>query len=293
MTEARENEWLLRYSAQILLPSIDYSGQLELANKTVLILGAGGLGCPLAIYLAASGIGNIILVDADYIELSNLQRQIAYTDKDIGKLKVDCLANRCRLINPNIKVKPIAKWFDDNLINNIESEIGCFDVICDATDNFETRDKINRFAVSAGVPLVSGSALGFEGEIIVLPNIKGINNKNKSTGCYHCLYPPTELNIKDKDENCLGSCSEQGVVGPIVGMIGASQAYWVISILLKMGVTQSFRHRFLGNTRGWVSSVINKDKNCKSCNSGNIGNSDSIKLANNLIEKKSRKYLTS
>ncbi|MEO1939386.1 molybdopterin-synthase adenylyltransferase MoeB, partial [Candidatus Thioglobus sp.] len=208
---------LLRYSRQIMLPQIGSEGQESLLNSTMLLIGMGGLGSPSAMYLAASGVGHLIIADFDQVELSNLQRQIVHHTDDIGKDKVDSAKAKMVAINPNIKVTTI-KDLNENNLNSWISEV---DVVLDGTDNFDTRFKVNKACVEEKKPLVSAAVIRFEGQLSVF---KGYE---KHQPCYQCLYS-VEGN---SDENCV----ENGILAPVAGVMGSLQALQAIKVVLNLG----------------------------------------------------------
>jgi len=217
------DEQLLRYSRQIMLPQIDVAGQQKLLGSTALIIGMGGLGSPVALYLAAAGVGHLMLVDFDDVELSNLQRQILHTSNDIGKAKVDSAYQTLVSINPDIKITPINKQLDKAALMGYVKQS---DIVIDGTDNFTTRFTVNETCVASKTPLVSGAAIRMEGQLTVFMN-------DGKGACYRCLY---------QDEN--GEelrCSENGVLAPVVGVIGSLQAVEAIKILTGIGETLNNR----------------------------------------------------
>ena len=195
---------LIRYSRQVIIPEFEEQGQEILMSQKILIVGAGGLGCPVALYCAAAGFGNIEIWDNDVIELSNLNRQIAHQTNQIGEYKANSLEKKCKLINSSIKAQSKNIKFDEN------SNIKEFDIIFDCTDNIETRYKINELAHFNKKLLISGSATQLEGQVLVIKS--GINKKFP---CYECVFPKT-------DENNLNlSCREAGILGTITSFIGS------------------------------------------------------------------------
>jgi adenylyltransferase/sulfurtransferase len=211
------DEALLRYSKHIMLPGIDYEGQNKLLNSTVLIVGLGGLGCAVSQYLAASGIGNLILVDFDKIELSNLTRQILYTKEQLGEFKVNMAAKQLASINPMIKITVYTQ-----AIEKISLDWSTIDIIVDATDNFKTRFWLNDKACKEKIPLVMGACIGYTGQLGVF---KGYLTNEP---CYQCVYP---IHAEDNRQNC----AEQGVISPLPGIIGTMQAAEVIKLLTGNG----------------------------------------------------------
>jgi len=220
-----DDEHLLRYGRQIMLPQVDFNGQQKLFDSTALIIGMGGLGSPIAMYLAAAGVGHLILVDFDVVELSNLQRQIIHHTADLGRLKVESARDTLRAINPDTKITCIAERLNDQALAD---QVKRADVVLDGSDNFATRFAVNQACVTHKTPLVSGAAIRMEGQVAVF-----MNNRPDSP-CYHCLY-------KDEGEEET-RCSETGVLAPVVGIIGSLQATEAIKILVGM------EH----NLAGWV-----------------------------------------
>ncbi|MBK6288624.1 MAG: molybdopterin-synthase adenylyltransferase MoeB [Pseudomonadales bacterium] len=213
------DEQLLRYSRHLLLPEIDVSGQQRLLEATVLVVGLGGLGSAATLYLGASGIGRLMLADDDLVELSNLQRQVIHNSAAIGRAKVDSAAATVRAINPDVRTVPIRERLDEAGIGQLLDEVS---LVLDCSDNFATRHAINAACFAGRVPLVSGAALGWEGQIAVFDPRTG-------TGpCYRCLYP---------DANAVSerSCARNGVAGPVVGTIGVLQALQALKLLCGAG----------------------------------------------------------
>jgi len=239
---------LLRYSRQIMLPQIGSEGQESLLNSTMLLIGMGGLGSPSAMYLAASGVGHLIIADFDQVELSNLQRQIVHHTDDIGKDKVDSAKSKMVAINPNIKVTTIKDLNEDNL----NSWISKADVVLDGTDNFDTRFNVNKACVEEKTPLVSAAVIRFEGQLSVF---KGYE---KHQPCYQCLYS-VEGN---SDENCV----ENGILAPVAGVMGSLQALQAIKVVLNLGEQLVGKLMMIDALDLTFRSVkINKDSACKIC----------------------------
>ncbi|MDP6728096.1 MAG: molybdopterin-synthase adenylyltransferase MoeB [Gammaproteobacteria bacterium] len=209
---------LLRYSKQIMLPQIDVEGQQKIIDSKMLIVGMGGLGSPTALYLAAAGVGHIIIADFDQVELSNLQRQIIHRTSDIGDDKVNSAKTKLLELNPNIKVT-IANEIVHT--DNLSSLIKDVDIVLDGTDNFESRFEINKACVEFKKPLVSAAVIRLEGQISVF---KGYE---KDQPCYQCLYS------EEGGEN--ESCVQNGVLAPVAGLVGTIQALQAIKVLLDLG----------------------------------------------------------
>lgn len=248
-----DDSQLLRYSRQIMLPRIDAAGQQKLLDSRVLIIGLGGLGSPAAMYLAAAGVGTLVLVDFDRVDLSNLQRQIAHRTADLGRPKVESARDRITAINPDVNVICI----DEKLGGDaLEREVAAADVVLDASDNFATRFAVNEACAKAGVPLVSGAAIGFEGQISVF------HHENPQAPCYRCLY-------RDGDADPAQTCSENGVLAPVVGVIGTMQATETIKVLLGIGETLGGRLMlFDALAMDWRTLRLKKDMECPVCGGG-------------------------
>lgn len=210
-----DDQALLRYHRHILLDGLDVQGQEAIAVARVLLIGAGGLGCPAALYLAAAGVHTLTVVDDDLVEITNLQRQVAFLESDLGRPKVSALADRVRARNGKVHCHPVMDRADESLLEHL---IGDHDVVVDATDNFSTRHRINRLCHVLGRPLVSGAAIRWEGQVSVF------DARLPGSPCYACLYPPTG------DENL--SCAEAGVFAPLCGLIGSLMAGEVLKLLI-------------------------------------------------------------
>jgi len=206
---------LLRYSRHILLPEIDIEGQQRLLASRVLVIGAGGLGSPVALYLASAGVGHITLADDDQVELSNLQRQVVHEMASLGQNKAESARARMLGLNPEIQVRALAERLSaDRLLEEARQH----DLLLDCSDNFATRHAVNRASVAAGVPLVSGAAVRFAGQLAVFdPRVAG-------SPCYHCLFAE-EGEVSD------GPCATFGVLSPLVGVMGSMQAVEAVKLL--------------------------------------------------------------
>lgn len=245
------DEQLLRYSRQIMLPDVEINGQETWLNSSVLVLGLGGLGSPVAMYLAAAGVGELVLVDDDEVELSNLQRQIAHHTKRIGQPKVDSARNTVAALNPDVKVRTIYSRLNETELNSLVATV---DLVVDCTDNFTTRFAINRACFSHKKPLVSGAAIRMEGQVAVYDPV------NPESPCYQCLYKEGE------DENL--TCSESGVLSPVVGIIGSIQALEALKVLASVGKSLAGRLMLLdAKTMEWRTLKLRKDPKCKVCSS--------------------------
>ncbi|MFK5914534.1 MAG: molybdopterin-synthase adenylyltransferase MoeB [Woeseiaceae bacterium] len=240
---------LLRYSRQIMLPQIDVQGQEKLLASRVLILGLGGLGSPIAMYLAAAGIGHLVIIDDDVVELSNLQRQIVHSTKDIGRSKVESAKQTLHELNADIKVDTFSQRLNEKELGN---EVAAADIVIDGTDNFSSRFLLNSLCVKNKTPLISGAAIRMEGQVSVF-------NNTETSPCYRCLY---------KDEGELDtSCSNNGVLSPVVGIIGSVQATEAIKIILNIGESLDGKLLMLDALHmEWRSLKLKKDPHCPICN---------------------------
>ena len=241
---------LLRYSRHILLPKIGYEGQEKLANSHVLIIGAGGLGSPVALYLGASGVGHLTICDFDDVDLTNLQRQIIHTTASVGTNKAVSAKQTIYEINPDVNVQTVRQ-------NSSEAEfaelVAKADVVIDCSDNFATRYALNRVCFMLKKPLVSGAAIGFEGQISVF-DFRHVNSP-----CYHCLYPDTGDDTEMR-------CSENGVFAPLVGMIGTTQAAEALKLLINIGESLEGRLLLLDAFNlEWRTIKLKRDLKCAVC----------------------------
>lgn len=209
---------LLRYSRQILLQHVDIDGQLKLKQSRVLIVGLGGLGSPVALYLAAAGIGELHLADFDTVDLTNLQRQIIHDSQSVGQTKVASAIARLTAINPEIALVAHSTALD---ADSLAAAVQAVDLVLDCSDNFATRGAVNAACVAARKPLVSGAAIRLEGQLSVF------DPRRPESPCYHCLYGHgSEAEL---------TCSEAGVLGPLVGMVGSMQALEALKLLAGFG----------------------------------------------------------
>ncbi len=209
---------LLRYSRQILLRQVDIDGQLKIRAGKVLVVGLGGLGSPVALYLAAAGVGELHLADFDTVDLTNLQRQVIHDTASVGQAKVDSAMARLAAINPHVRLLPLRQALD---ADTLSAAVAAVDVVVDCCDNFTTRAAVNAACVAAGRPLVSGAAIRLEGQLSVF------DPRNAASPCYHCLY-----GAGSEDEL---TCSEAGVLGPLVGLVGSLQALETLKLLAGFG----------------------------------------------------------
>lgn len=241
---------LLRYSRHILLPQIAYEGQEKLSQSHALIVGAGGLGSPVALYLGAGGVGKLTICDFDDVDLTNLQRQVIHTTQSVGINKAISAQQTLRTINPEISVVAIPQKPSEEEFTAMASEA---DVVIDCSDNFRTRYALNRICFNLKKPLVSGAAIGFEGQITVF------DFRHASSPCYHCLFP-------DMGEDGEMRCAENGVFAPLVGMIGTTQAAEAMKLLLGVGDSLEGRLLLLDVlAMEWRSVKLSRDPDCAVC----------------------------
>jgi molybdopterin-synthase adenylyltransferase len=238
------DEQLLRYSRHILLSQMDIEGQQRLLDGHVMIIGLGGLGAPVSMYLAGSGVGHLTLVDDDVVELANLQRQIVHTHQNIGRKKVESAAEQLHALNPDIRIDMIDKRLDKPAMLAASSDV---DVIVDCTDNFETRFFLNEVSRENKIPLVSGAAIRFDGQVTVY------DPRQADSPCYRCLY-------EDKGE------LQSGVFAPMLAMIGGTQAAETLKLLAKIGTPLTGRLLLLdGLSMSWREIKLRPDPGCPVC----------------------------
>lgn len=244
------DQQLLRYSRHILLNEIGVEGQAKLLAAHALVIGCGGLGSPIALYLAAAGVGHITLCDHDQVELSNLQRQIAHPSAAVGMNKAESAAQSARAINPLVQLSAVTQRVAGKLLQDLVADA---DVVLDASDNFATRYAVNEACVAHGKPLVSGAALRFDGQVSVF------DLRNPHAPCYHCLFPQSG----ESDEM---RCAENGVFAPLVGIIGSTQAAEAIKLIVGCGTTLSGQLLLLNSlTMEWRSVRLKRDPKCAVC----------------------------
>jgi molybdopterin-synthase adenylyltransferase len=243
---------LLRYSRQIMLPQCDIAGQQKLLAARILIVGAGGLGSPAAMYLAVGGVGHITIYDNDEVDLSNLQRQIAHHTDDVGMDKVISTHNTLKELNPDVEVTAVKQRLQGE---QLDEEVKKADVVLDCSDNFDTRFAINTACVAFQKTLVSGAAIRFEGQVSVFT--PGIND----SPCYNCLY-------KNEGEE-IQNCATNGVIAPITGIVGSIQALEAMKIILNTGESLTGRLLLIdGLTMNIKTMRFKKNPGCPTC--GNL-----------------------
>jgi len=244
------DQQLLRYSRHILLDEIGIEGQEKLLAAHAVIIGAGGLGSPVALYLASAGVGKITLVDNDEVDLTNLQRQILHSTASVGQPKAESGKQTLHDMNPTIDVVALVARADAEQLKVLASSA---DVVLDCTDNFKTRHAINQACVAAGVPLVSGAAIRMDGQVAVF------DSRQSEAPCYACLFPPNQQFEEVQ-------CSVMGVFAPLVGIIGTIQAAEALKLI--MGVGSSLSQRLLmldARTMEWTSINTTHNPQCSVC----------------------------
>ncbi len=246
------DEQLLRYSRHLLLEEIDVVGQEKLLNAHVLVVGAGGLGSAAAPYLAAAGVGHITLMDHDAVELTNLQRQIMHAESSVGKSKVASGKEFLERLNSTIQIETIQAKATNSLLDELLPSV---DVVLDCTDNFSTRHLINAACVKSKTPLVSGSALKFDGQVSVF------DPRNPKSPCYACIFSPDE-----QFEEI--SCSSMGIFSPLVGIVGAMQAAQALQVLIGFGETLVGRMLLWNGRTTQIDEIrISRNGECSVCGS--------------------------
>ncbi len=243
---------LLRYSRHILLEEIGVEGQQRLAASHAVVIGAGGLGSPVALYLGSAGLGRITLVDADTVDVTNLQRQIAHAQDRVGQAKVDSAREAIRALNPAVNVQVVAQRADAALLDTL---VPGASVVLDCTDNFATRHAINAACVRHRVPLVSGAAIRFDGQVAVY------DPRDGQAPCYACVFPPQQAVEETR-------CATMGVFAPLVGVIGSLQAAEALKLLAGAGTTLTGRLLMLDGLRmEWNEIRVSRQAGCPVCGS--------------------------
>ena len=243
---------LLRYSRHILLDELDVQGQQALLVSHALIIGAGGLGSPVALYLGSAGVGHLTVVDHDRVDATNLQRQIAHTMASVGLFKAESIRRAIADINPDVHVSAVTQRADDVLLDTLVSQA---DVVLDCTDNFATRHAINRAAVKHRKPLVSGAAIRFDGQVSVY------DARDALSPCYACVFPDTG-NFEETQ------CATMGVFAPLVGIVGSIQAAEALKLLCGIGQNLTGRLQMLdGRSMVWAEVAMPRNPACEVCGS--------------------------
>ncbi len=244
------DDQLLRYSRHVMLAEIGIEGQRRLLESHALIIGAGGLGSPVALYLGTAGVGRLTVVDHDTVDLTNLQRQIAHNLSRVGLPKADSVKQTVASINPDVVVRALAQRADAALLDTLVAEA---DVVLDCSDNFSTRHAVNAACVAHRKPLVSGAAIGFDGQVSVY------DTRQPEAPCYACLFPPDAAFEET-------ACATMGVFAPLVGIIGSVQAAEALKLLA--GVGESLAGRLLmldARNMGWEQIRISRQTACPVC----------------------------
>ena len=236
----------MRYSRHLLMSDIGESGQQKLSQARVLIVGMGGLGCPVSLYLAAAGVGSISICDPDRVDKTNLQRQILYETADCGNLKVACAKDRLQALNPNVVIDTFPCPVDHKIL------AGNYDAVIDCTDNLAARQLINRVCYAEGVPFVSAAAIGWEGQLVMFDfaHCRGL--------CFNCI-------INHSSAEPMMNCANSGVVGPVLGVMGSMQAITVMRTLLGVALQHGEVQRYDGKRGQWCSLQGSQDKECSVC----------------------------
>ncbi len=242
---------LLRYSRQIMLPELDMAGQEAIGHAHVLIVGLGGLGSPAALYLAAAGVGQLTLADDDHVDLTNLQRQILHGTADLERPKTDSARDRLQALNPEPRLVTINQRLEGDVL---ERAVAAADVVLDGTDNFATRFAVNAACVAQRRPLVSGAAIRLEGQL-------GVFRPDLDEGpCYACLFPEDAANAPRE------TCSETGVLGPVVGVIGSLMALEALRLITGFGEPATGRFTAWDARSGeWQGFRVGRDPACGVC----------------------------
>lgn len=245
-----DDQELLRYSRHILLDEIGIEGQERIRAGRALVIGAGGLGSPVALYLGSAGIGRLTLVDDDVVDLTNLQRQVAHTQDRIGQAKVDSARAAVRAIAPGANVVAVRRRADAAALAVLVADA---DVVLDCSDNFATRQAVNAACVAAGVPLVSGAAIAFDGQLSTW------DTRRPDAPCYACVFPPASAPPEVR-------CATMGVFAPLVGIIGTMQAAEALKVVAGVGISLAGRLQML-DARGmdWTTIAVPRDPRCPIC----------------------------
>ncbi len=245
-----DDRQLLRYSRHLLLDDIGVEGQQKLLAAHALILGAGGLGSPVALYLASAGVGRLTIVDDDTVDLTNLQRQIMHTEARVGMAKVDSARQAIAALNPEVQLRTIAARADQRLLDELVAGV---DIALDCGDNFATRQALNRACVRHARPLVSGAAIGFDGQLSVY------DLRQREAACYACVFPPTQT-VEEVN------CATMGVFAPLVGIVGSLQAAEALKLLTGVGSTLAGRLLMVDARRAEFSEIrLQRQPDCSVC----------------------------
>lgn len=244
----------LRYSRQIMLNKIGVGGQLKLRNANVLIVGMGGLGNPVAMYLAAAGIGKLFIADGDAVDMTNLQRQILFNDQDIGVNKADSACEKLQQQNSDVDIEVIDEMMDKELC---QFYFPLVDVVVDCTDNIATRYLLNSVCLEYKKPLIVGAATGFDGQQLV------VEPRNEHSACYQCLFPETT-------QAPTNNCQTVGIIGPVLAIVAGMQALQTIKLICNIPVQINQLNLFDGFNNQWQQMTINKQSKCPACGDDNV-----------------------
>lgn len=247
----QDDDFRERYSRQIRLPLVGEEGQCAIRDASVLIVGMGGLGSPVALYLAAAGVGHLTIADFDVVDHSNLQRQIAHVHEDVGLLKTESAARRLRAINPDIAITCLDYTLEAAEFGELAAS---HDLLMDCTDNFPTRFQLNDASLASGTPMVSGAAIRWEGQVTAF------DPAQPDSPCYQCLYPSKDVEA--------ATCAAEGVISPLVGVIGTMQALEAVNILLGRGQLTGTVWLFDAQFMDWQKMILPKNPNCPACGKG-------------------------
>ena len=251
-----DDQQLLRYSRHILLDELGIEGQRRLLAAHALVIGAGGLGSPVALYLGTAGVGRITIVDHDQVDLTNLQRQIAHQLSRIGQPKAESARQSIQAINPDVEVVARVERADAALLDTLVAEA---DVVVDCSDNFSTRQAVNAACVAHRRPLVSGAAVGFDAQLSVY------DTRIADAPCYACVFPP-EATVQET------ACATMGVFAPLVGIIGSMQAAEALKLLAGIGESLAGRLQMLdARTMEWTEIRLERQPGCAVCGGGPVG----------------------
>jgi len=244
------DQQLLRYARHVMLDEIGIEGQQRLLDAHALVVGAGGLGSPVALYLATAGVGRITVVDPDSVDLSNLQRQIAHNLSRLGLPKAESVRSTVAALNPDVQLRALVQRADAAVLDTWVPQA---DVVLDCTDNFQTRHAINAACVKHGKPLVSGAAIGWDGQVSVY------DTRQPLAPCYACLFPPEAAHEE-------AACATLGVLAPLVGIIGSVQAAEALKLICRAGEPLTGRLLMLdGRRMAWDSIALQRQPDCNVC----------------------------
>lgn len=257
------DDQLLRYSRHLLLNEVGVEGQEKILQSHVLVVGAGGLGSPVVLYLATAGVGRITLADDDVVDVTNLQRQIAHNMADVGEFKANSAMNKIANINPDVQVIPVLKRVDAAQLDGLVQDA---DVVVDCCDNFATRHAINAACVKHRKPLVSGAAIRFDGQITVY------DSRSEASPCYACIFPP-DANLEET------RCATMGVFAPLVGIIGSMQAAEALKLISGAGTALTGRLLMLdGRDMSWNEVRFKRDATCRVCGHSSVNNMNHVQV---------------